>query len=75
VNGLKPIDYEEMPTTIRYQVGSNDEFTTPITTVKSGLGTNKVTFRIWLEGWDSDCFDGLIESISVKLTFKSKQIY
>ena len=75
LSSLTPLSYEEMPTTIRYQVGSNEEFKKPVTTVYSGFGAKKVTFRIWIEGWDADCFDGLFESISVKLTFKSKRIY
>ena len=71
---LDPLSYEKMPTTIRYEVGSGLEFNKPITTVASGSGVKKIKFRIWIEGWDADCFDGLFESISVKLTFKSKQI-
>lgn len=42
-----------------------------IVTVKSGGPAKLVTFRIWLEGWDADCFDGLKESIQMKLTFGS----
>ena len=34
----------------------------------------KITFRIWLEGWDADCFDGLNKSINVKLEFNSVRI-
>lgn len=34
----------------------------------------KITFRIWLEGWDADCFDGLAKSISVKLVFNSEKM-
>ena len=72
---LEPLSYDEMPKTIRYELGSSKEFEKPITTVMSGPNINKVTFRIWIEGWDADCFDGLFETISVKLTFTSKQIY
>lgn len=42
-----------------------------ITTVVTGGEAKLVTFRFWLEGWDADCFDGLAESINVKLTFTS----
>ena len=72
---LEPLSYDEMPNSIRYELSSGLEFEKPITTVMSGPEVKKVTFRIWIEGWDADCFDGLFETISVKLTFKSKQIY
>ena len=75
LTSLEPLSYDEMPKTIRYEVGSGLEFEKPITTVTSGTDMKKITFRIWIEGWDADCFDGLFESINVKLTFKSKQIY
>ena len=33
----------------------------------------KVTFKLWLEGWDADCFDGIGEQISVQLSFVQKE--
>lgn len=72
---LEPLSYEDMPKTIRYENNSGIEFEKPITTLYSGSEASKITFRIWIEGWDADCFDGLFESISVRLTFKGNRIY
>ena len=47
----------------------------PITTVESGADAKLVTFRVWLEGWDADCFDGLSNSIDMRLAFSSKRVY
>ena len=66
-SNLKPMNYEEKPTTVR---NLTDEHI--ITNVKSGGEAKKVTFRFWLEGWDADCFDGLTKSINVRLLFNSK---
>ena len=74
-NNLRPnsrldkMKYENMPKTIRELT---DE--TIITRVTSGSGGKMLTFRFWLEGWDADCFDGLSESINVKLLFDSKSV-
>lgn len=72
---LTPLSYDNMPKTIRYENNSGQEFNQLITTLYSGSEATKITFRIWIEGWDADCFDGLFESINVKLTFKGKRIY
>ena len=45
-----------------------------ITTVKSGDKPKLLTFRIWLEGWDADCFDGLKKSVDMKLAFGSRRL-
>ena len=63
-------DYNDLPKTIR----SLDTENPVITTVSSGEEAKLVTFRLWLEGWDADCFDGLAKSINVSLTFKSKRV-
>lgn len=47
----------------------------PITTVESGAAAKLITFRVWLEGWDADCFDGLSNSIDMRLAFCSKRVY
>jgi hypothetical protein len=77
ISQISAIDYDSKPETVRYLVGSE---ATPegyigkkLTTVTSGLGSTKVTFRYWLEGWDADCFDGIASSVSVNLAFVSKQ--
>jgi len=76
---LKPMDYNELPKTIKsLPAESSDKINSSdynaITTVESGKDEKKVTFRIWLEGWDADCFDGLANSIDVRLSFASKRV-
>jgi hypothetical protein len=44
----------------------------PIVSLESGAEAKLVTFRVWLEGWDADCFDGLSNSIEMRLAFSSK---
>ena len=64
---LKAMKFEDKPKSVR---DLTDEHV--FTSVKSGEPAKKVTFRFWLEGWDADCFDGLTQSISVRLLFNSK---
>ena len=45
-----------------------------IVQVESGGDEKLVTFRIWLEGWDADCFDGLKNDIKVRLALGSKRV-
>ncbi len=73
-NNLRPfskiekLSYENKPETVRnLDLGSQPK----ITHVASGSDSKLVTFRFWLEGWDADCFDGLANSINVKLSFTS----
>jgi hypothetical protein len=41
-----------------------------ITTLSSDSDTaTRLTFRIWLEGWDADCFDGIAGNINALLSF------
>ena len=42
-----------------------------MTQVSSTSGVKAIKFRIWMEGYDADCFDGLTESVSVHLLFNS----
>lgn len=67
---LNKMRYEEKPETIR----SLDGDIPRVTRIQSGEEAKVVTFRLWLEGWDADCFDGLDKSISVKLSFDSKTV-
>ena len=60
------ISYQSKPNTIR-DLSNKDV----ITTIKSGEGSKLLTFRLWLEGWDADCFDGLKYGVRVKLAFGS----
>ncbi len=60
------LKYEEKPNSLR---DTNQIENTILTTVQSGGNSQKLTFRIWQEGWDADCFDGLAESINVRLSF------
>ena len=63
------LKYEEKPNSLR---DTNQIENTILTTVSSGGNSQKLTFRIWQEGWDADCFDGLAESINVRLSFHAK---
>ena len=41
-----------------------------ITTLSSNdVNPTLLTFRIWLEGWDADCFDGISGNIQALLSF------
>jgi len=76
-NKLKAYNY--FPTTIK-DLTSKDAngdyiYNKKITTLSSGEDGKLITFRIWLEGWDADCFDGLKDSITASLSFSSKRIY
>lgn len=68
---LNKLEFEAMPQSIR-TLGTEDQ--PKVTTVTSGEDAKLITFRFWLEGWDSDCFDGLAKAISVKLSFTSKRV-
>ena len=74
-NNLKPdaqithLSYDNMPKTIRDL--SNKDI---ITTVVAGEEAKLLTFRLWLEGWDADCFDGIKYAVKVKLAFGSKRV-
>ena len=73
-NNLKPdakithIEYSTKPKTIRDLSGKDI-----ITTVSTGEDAKLLTFRIWLEGWDADCFDGLSKKVDIRLAFASKR--
>jgi len=72
------MSYDEIPTTIS-DLTSKDAngdyvYNRAITTLSSGEDGKKLTFRIWLEGWDADCFDGLKGQIQSQLSFSSKRI-
>lgn len=69
-NMINKMSYSDKPQTIRSLMGDDLPV---VTTVKSGSDSKLITFRIWLEGWDADCFDGLAKSINVRLSFTSKK--
>jgi len=72
------MDIDEIPTTIKdlTSKGADGEYlyNKKITTLSSGEDGKLITFRIWLEGWDADCFDGIKGSIQSQLSFSSKRI-
>ena len=74
----KLMDYDEIPTTIKDLTSKDDNGNfvdnKKITTLSSGEDGKLITFRIWLEGWDADCFDGLGGTIQSQLSFSSKRI-
>ncbi len=74
-NNIKPdaqiehISYDTRPTTIR-DLSNKDT----ITRVVAGEEAKLLTFRLWLEGWDADCFDGIEYAVKVRLAFGSKRV-
>lgn len=76
-NNLKPdakltdrlLSYSNKPATIT-NLSNHDV----ITTVTSGEEAKLITFRVWLEGWDADCFDGLSKAVKIRLAFGSKRV-
>lgn len=72
------MDFNSKPTTIKDLTTKNDDgsytYNKKITTLSSGEDGKLITFRIWLEGWDADCFDGLGGTIQSQLSFSSKRI-
>lgn len=74
-NNLKPdaqithLSYQNKLNTIR-DLSTKDT----ITRVVAGEEARLLTFRLWLEGWDADCFDGLQYAIRARLAFGSKRV-
>ena len=69
VNSLQPIDYKLMPKTYRTLLDSQGLNAVKVLTLTKEHNVQTVTFKLWLEGWDADCIDGLTKSISVQLSF------
>lgn len=69
VEHLQPLDYTKIPKTIKSLVNSQGVNTVRICSLTKEDSTQKATFKLWLEGWDADCIDGLKQSISVQLSF------
>jgi len=81
VTGNNNIEIPDAPKVI-YGLTKFDEYQIPdgdkslITTLRyvdnSGYAKGKVTFNIWVEGWDADSFDAILgDKISIQLAFKS----
>lgn len=74
-NSLIALEYTQKPNTI-----------TSLTTEETGTSLNevkictldkehtseKVTFKIWLEGWDADCLEGISKQIQIQMSFKQR---
>lgn len=68
-NKLTALDYEDVPETF---TSFNSYESGHVCTVKGPNASVKVTFTIWIEGWDADCFDAMIgDSLDVTLSFTS----
>ena len=74
-NKVKPdaqithISYQGKPNTIR-DLSTKDT----ITRVVAGEEARLLTFRLWLEGWDADCFDDIEYAVKARLAFGSKRV-
>ncbi|MCR5349581.1 MAG: hypothetical protein K6E20_01170 [Acholeplasmatales bacterium] len=86
----KELDYEDMPQNIIRTLPAksssvikkastiaeaDDSNYYPMVTLESGDEAKLINFRVWIEGWDADCFDGLSNSIDMRLAFASKRVY
>lgn len=57
-------------TDLKRDSDGNYEDNKKITTLSSNDETpTRMTFKIWLEGWDADCFDGISGNIKALLSF------
>ena len=75
---VKPLNYNDLKE--MYEAGKivNDlDSENILTVVDSGLDAHKITFRFWLEGFDSDYFAGVsgLVPISCNLSFKVNSKY
>jgi len=69
---IAPLDYDAEEN--RLILDESNRLLSPtrtMTQVSSTSGVKQIKFRIWMEGYDADCFDGLTESVSVHLLFNS----
>jgi len=75
---LQAKEYLYFPETIKDLVSKDENgdyiYNKKITTLSSGEDGKLITFKIWLEGWDADCFDGLKNSVDLALSFSSVRI-
>ena len=75
---VKPLNYNDLKE--MYEAGKIVNDLDPeniLTVVDSGLDAHKITFRFWLEGFDSDYFAGVsgLVPISCNLSFKVNSKY
>lgn len=68
-NSLSAIDYLKIPVTVTSLL--NDQGKNRVKVCSLGAEGNevKVTFKLWLEGWDADSIEGIAEKILVQLAF------
>ena len=86
---LKALHYEDLPTNIISKLPSyrSDKLTkatqgnqatessyVPMVTLKSGYASERIMFRVWLEGWDADNIDGLANPVDIRLAFSAKKV-
>jgi hypothetical protein len=63
---LMPLEYNELP----HSYKNFDTKSSALVCLMKGNEATKATFTYWLEGWDADCFDTILDSsISVTLAF------
>ena len=73
-NGLKnksleAIDYKAMPKTYKSLVDEEGFNIVRVCSLTTKQRVKKITFKLWLEGWDADSIEGIVEAISVQLSF------
>ncbi len=72
-NKLTAIDYKKIPNTYTSLTNLEGKNQVKVCTLKVGDVAEKVTFKLWLEGWDADSIQGIAESILVQLSFAQKE--
>lgn len=70
---LTAIDYKSIPQTITSLLDSNGENHIKLCTLTPNGNEVKVSFKLWLEGWDADSIEGIAESIVVQLSFSQEK--
>lgn len=68
-NSLTAIDYFKMPVTVTSLLNDQEKNRVKVCSLGEEGNEVKVTFKLWLEGWDADSIEGIAEKILVQLAF------
>lgn len=72
-DSLEKLSFEKLPKNYYTSLLDDQGVNQILVCELKGNEAIKVTFKLWLEGWDADCFDGIGEQISVQLSFVQKE--
>lgn len=68
-NSLTAIDYTKIPVTVTSLLNEQGKNRVKVCSLGAEGNEVKVTFKLWLEGWDADSIEGIAEKILVQLAF------